>query len=100
MIIESSSEVEVPLNTGDHIAGFAHACNCLAPEDGAFGDYALVKGDVAIKLPDSLSFEEGATLGVAVATIELGLCQKFGLALPDHSAEESEWVMYMVVRLL
>jgi NADPH:quinone reductase-like Zn-dependent oxidoreductase len=80
------------LKIGDHIAGFSHACNSLAPEDGAFGDYALVKGDVAIKLPVSLSFEEGATLGVAVATIGLALYQKFGLALPDRPTEEPEWV--------
>ena len=80
------------MKIGDHVAGFPHACNCLAPEDGAFGDYALVKGDVAIKLPGPLSFEEGATLGVAVATIGLGLYQKFDLALPDQPTEEPEWI--------
>lgn len=92
VIVEVGSEVEAPLKIDDHVAGFSHACNCLAPEDGAFGDYALVKGDVAVRLPDSLSFEEGSTLGVAVATIGLGLYQKFGLALPDQPTTEPEWV--------
>lgn len=80
------------MKKGDHVAAFAHACNSLEPEDGAFGDYALVKGDVALKLPDSLSFEQGATLGVATATIGLALFQKLGLALPDQPTENSEWV--------
>ena len=92
MVVEVGSEVEAPLKIGDHVAGFPHACNCLALDDGAFGDYALVKVDVAIKPPDSLSFEEGATLGVAVATIGLGLYQKFDLALPDQPTEEPEWI--------
>ncbi|KAG9200846.1 hypothetical protein G6514_006554 [Epicoccum nigrum] len=88
VIVEVGPDVKAHLKKGDHIAGFSHACNFLEPEDGAFGDYALVKGDVAIKLPDSLSFEEVATLGVAVATIGLGLYQKLGLTLPDQPTEE------------
>ncbi|KAF2871289.1 putative zinc-binding oxidoreductase ToxD [Massariosphaeria phaeospora] len=91
-VMEVGAGVTAQLKKGDHVAAFAHACNSLEPEDGAFADYAVVKGDVAIKLPDSMSFEEGATLGVAVATIGLGLYQKLGLALPDQPTNELHWV--------
>ncbi|PVH99799.1 putative zinc-binding oxidoreductase ToxD [Periconia macrospinosa] len=90
-VIEVGSGVKAPLKIGDHIAAFAHGCNSLKLEDGAFGDYAVVKGDVAIKLPDLMGFKEGSTLGVAVATIGLGLYQKLGLALPDQPTKKLDW---------
>ena len=37
-------------------------------EDGAFQDYIVAKGDVQIKIPDNLSFEEASTLGVGITT--------------------------------
>lgn len=36
---------------------------------GAFGEYAVAKGDLQIKIPDNLSFEEAATLGVGISTV-------------------------------
>lgn len=37
-------------------------------EDGAFGETITAKGDVQIKIPDNLSFEEASTLGVGITT--------------------------------
>ncbi len=37
-------------------------------EDGGFQEYITVKGDIQIKIPDNLSFEEASTLGVGVST--------------------------------
>lgn len=36
---------------------------------GAFGEYIVTKGDLQIKIPDNVSFEEAATLGVGVSTV-------------------------------
>ena len=91
-VVQVGTEVTADVRKGDRVAAFAHACNSIEPEDGAFCDYALVKGDVAIKLPDSMSFEEGATLGVAVATIGLALYQKMDLVLPDQPSNKADWV--------
>ena len=44
------------------------AGNEVCHEDGAFGNYITVKGDIQIKIPGNLSFEEAATLGVGVTT--------------------------------
>lgn len=35
-------------------------------DDGAFGQYATAIGDLQIKIPENISFEEAATLGVGV----------------------------------
>lgn len=42
--------------------------NAVEPEDGGFADYITVKGDLQIKVPDNLSFEEASTLGIGIFT--------------------------------
>lgn len=37
--------------------------------NGAFGEYIIVKSNLQLEIPESISFEEAATLGVAVTTI-------------------------------
>ena len=38
-------------------------------ESGAFAEYAIAKAAVQRKIPDNMSFEEAATLGVAIMTV-------------------------------
>jgi NADPH:quinone reductase-like Zn-dependent oxidoreductase len=42
--------------------------NEIYHEHGAFGNYISAKGDIQIKIPENLSFEEAATLGVGITT--------------------------------
>lgn len=42
--------------------------NAVYQEDGAFANYITAKGDLQIKIPDNLSFEEASTLGVGIST--------------------------------
>lgn len=42
--------------------------NRVDHETGAFSEYLITKANVQIKVPDNLSFEEAATLGVATFT--------------------------------
>lgn len=74
------------LKKGDRVAGFIHGGNQLNIEDGAFGNIATAKGDVQIKIPDNISFEEASTLGVGVSTCGQGLYQSLGLPLPGKAA--------------
>lgn len=82
-------DVKRPFKKGDRVCGFAHGCNAVQFEDGAFAEYIVAKGDLQIKIPDNLSFEEAATLGVGVATIALGLYQNLDLALPTEPVKEA-----------
>lgn len=42
--------------------------NRVDHETGAFGEFVLAKASVQIRIPDNVSFEQAATLGVAIAT--------------------------------
>lgn len=47
--------------------------NKLAPDIGAFAEYVGACADLLLKLPDSMSFEDGASLGTGVGTAVLSL---------------------------
>jgi len=76
------------LKKGDRIAGVCHGCNVLQPEDGAFAEYLVAKGDILAKVPDSMSWEDASTLGVAIITVAQGLYQSMGLPFPTAPAKE------------
>lgn len=68
---------------GDRICGVAHGSNAVQHEDGTFAEYIVVKGDLQIKIPQNLSFEEASTLGIGITTVGQGLYQALKLALPS-----------------
>jgi NADPH:quinone reductase-like Zn-dependent oxidoreductase len=64
-IVEDVGEkVTKPFKKGDHVCGFVMANNSMQFDDGADQEYLVAKADLQIKMPDYLSFEEAATLGV------------------------------------
>lgn len=82
IVEEVGSVVKKPFKKGDRICGMAHGSNAVQHEDGTFAEYIVVKGDVQLAVPENLSFQEAATLGVGVFTVAQGLYQSLGLALP------------------
>lgn len=53
-----------------------------------------MKEGVSTKVPDNLSDEEAATIGVAVVTIALALYQALGLKYPgEKKSGDGEWVL-------
>jgi len=87
-IVEAvGSAVTNGLKIGDRVAGMVFGAN---PNkiDGAFADVIAAKGNMQIKIPDSLSFEEAATLGVGITTVGQGLYQSLGLDLPPQKVKE------------
>jgi len=77
-----------PYKKGDRIAGFCHGGKSTDLETGAFGEYCLPKSGVSMKIPDNVSFEEAATLGVGITTVGQGLYQSLQLPWPDKPANE------------
>lgn len=61
------------LAIGDRVAGLVHGMNKLRPDVGAFAQYVGACADLLLKIPDHMSFEEGASFGTGVATASLGL---------------------------
>lgn len=86
-------DVKKPFKKGDRICGAAHGCNTTNHEDGSFAEYIMVKGDVQMHIPDNLSFQEAATLGIGVYTVGQGLYQSLELALPTQPIKEKTPVL-------
>ncbi|KAB8238569.1 zinc-binding alcohol dehydrogenase family protein [Aspergillus alliaceus] len=88
IVEEVGRAVKKPFKKGDRVCGFVHGGNAVQPEDGAFAEYIVAKGDIQICIPDNLSFQEAATLGVGITTVGQGLYQNLKLALPTEPIKE------------
>jgi NADPH:quinone reductase-like Zn-dependent oxidoreductase len=89
IVEEAGENVKGRWMKGDRVFGFVHGGNVGQPEDGAFGEYLVAKGGTTMRVPDDMSFEEAATLGVGTVTVGQGMYQSLGLPSPDHPAKES-----------
>lgn len=94
IVEEVGSAVTKPWSKGDKIMGVAHGGNFVQPDDGAFAEYIVAKGDVQIKKPDTLSFEQAATVPLGATTVGQGLYQKaLKLNLPTDPIKEKTYVL-------
>ncbi|KAI1042522.1 hypothetical protein LB505_010889 [Fusarium chuoi] len=89
-IVESvGSAVIKKWKPGDRIFGVAHGANLVNPDDGAFAEVISVIGDLQMRMPDSLSFQQAATLGLGTGTVGQGLFQKsLKLRLPSAAVSD------------
>ncbi|KAH7227135.1 chaperonin 10-like protein [Fusarium redolens] len=93
VIEEVGPNVTKSFKEGDRIAGVVHGGNAVNEEDGAFAQHIVAKADVALRIPDSLTFEEAATLGVGITTVGQGLYQSLKLPLPDKPSPNREYLL-------
>ncbi|KUJ22383.1 GroES-like protein [Mollisia scopiformis] len=90
IVEEVGSKVTKGFKKGDRVAGFVHGGNMVEHEDGAFANIITAKGDIQIKIPDNISFEEASTLGVGITTVGQGLYQSLKLPLPNKPSSSTE----------
>jgi NADPH:quinone reductase-like Zn-dependent oxidoreductase len=60
---------------GDKICVCTHGSNLVNEEDGAFAEYITAKGDVQMRIPDQLAYENAATVSLGAITVGQGLYQ-------------------------
>ena len=82
-------DVTKPWKKGDRVCGFVHGADHTEHENGAFAQYIVAKGDLQMRIPQDMSFEEAATLGVGISTVGQGLYQSLKLPLPTEPTKES-----------
>ncbi|KAL4888151.1 chaperonin 10-like protein [Aspergillus ambiguus] len=82
-IVEETGPGVTRFAKGDRICGLVHGGNAVQFEDGAFAEYIMAKEHVSIHIPENLSFQEAATIGVGITTVGLALHQSLKLKLPD-----------------
>jgi NADPH:quinone reductase-like Zn-dependent oxidoreductase len=93
-VVQVGPKVTKDFKPGDRIAGFTHGVNAVEKEDGCFGEYAMVKGDIQCKVPDNISDEDASTLGVGITTVGQGLYQSLGLSLPGTEEANEPLLIY------
>ncbi|KAF2142056.1 uncharacterized protein K452DRAFT_298063 [Aplosporella prunicola CBS 121167] len=94
IVEEVGPNVSSGLRKGDRIAGFTHGGNSSQHEDGSFGEYLVAKDGIQMKIPDGVSIEEAATLGVGITTVGQGLYQSLGLPLPEQPKDRFSVLIY------
>ena len=71
------------ISPGDRVCGFAAViCNSNI-DHGAFQDYTILYDYATLRLPPTVSFEQGAVLPMAVVTAALGLFVNLGIPTPN-----------------
>ncbi|PLB48803.1 GroES-like protein [Aspergillus steynii IBT 23096] len=74
--------VQKPFRVGDRVFGSVHGCNPEQPSDGAFAEHIIARADLATVIPENLTFQQAATLGVSLVTIGQSLYQTLRLPPP------------------
>ncbi|PVH97219.1 oxidoreductase-like protein [Periconia macrospinosa] len=84
IVEEVGGECKSDVKKGDKVYGVAHCANLSFEDDGAFAEYALVRDGHIAKIPECLTFEETATLGVGITTIGQALYMTMGIPKPGE----------------
>ena len=71
--VEAVGPDVVHFKKGDRVTGFAAAMTNKKWDHGGFQEYTILMDSCAAKIPESMSFDEGAILPMAVATSAGGL---------------------------
>ncbi|KAK4499166.1 hypothetical protein PRZ48_009678 [Zasmidium cellare] len=79
---------------GDRIAGVVHGSNQLRHDSGCFGEYVVANAKGAFKIPNNVTDEQAAGMGVATATVGLCLYQKLALPMPGSIPAEFTIMIY------
>ncbi|KFY16430.1 hypothetical protein V492_01339 [Pseudogymnoascus sp. VKM F-4246] len=95
VVVALGSEAPPHLSIGDRVAGAVHGNNSLEPRVGAFAQYVGAIAELLLKIPNSMTFEEGSTLGIGLATAGLSLFRELEIpvsieALIDRAVPVSD----------
>ncbi|OOF98063.1 hypothetical protein ASPCADRAFT_205331 [Aspergillus carbonarius ITEM 5010] len=93
IVEEVGPGVKKQFRKGDRVCGWVQGCKLNNPDSGAFAEYCIPKADLQIVIPDRLSFQEAATLGLGTITVGQGLYQSLKLAPPDAPLTKPELLL-------
>lgn len=94
-VVKIGSEVTKSFKVGDSVFGVAHGSNGSQAYDGAFAEYAMLKGDVTMHSPQDADAGDLSTIPLCSITVGQGLFQPAkGLALemPESGKGNGEWL--------
>ncbi|EAW07077.1 zinc-binding alcohol dehydrogenase family protein [Aspergillus clavatus NRRL 1] len=82
IVVAGGEQTHWNYRPGDRVAGLCYGLRQGDPTNGAFGEYALLKGCLSLPVPDHVSDAEAATIPVGINTIGQALYQTMKLPLP------------------
>ncbi|KAK2763969.1 hypothetical protein FQN54_009588 [Arachnomyces sp. PD_36] len=80
-VVEVGSAV-TRFKVGDRVAAMVLSVQTNDPTEGGFQEYSLALEKAAVKIPDSLSYEQASVFPMCLATAAAGLFEEDQLALP------------------
>ncbi|KAK8045670.1 alcohol dehydrogenase [Apiospora saccharicola] len=81
IVVAIGRDVKKDVKIGDRVCGCASGMNKDKPLAGAFAEYVSFPGDLTLKVPESMSIEEAASLGTAMASASMVLFWSLGMPL-------------------
>lgn len=84
-----------PWKIGDRVCGPIHGSNPIDHAGGAFAEYVQTPADLVMRIPESISWEDGAAIGgTGHGSLCLGLWEYLQApGRPDNPAKEPEYVL-------
>jgi NADPH:quinone reductase-like Zn-dependent oxidoreductase len=76
VVEEVGSAVTKSWRPGDRVFGCGHGGNLVNANDGVFAETAVVIGDLQMRIPEAMTFEQASTIGLGSFTVGQGLYQK------------------------
>jgi NADPH:quinone reductase-like Zn-dependent oxidoreductase len=87
-VVTVGGAVKKTLAAGDRVCGLVFGDNPDEPDSGTFAEYVAVQGDLVFKIPQGMSYQTAATLGIGMGTAGMALYHILNLQLPRFPAPE------------
>jgi NADPH:quinone reductase-like Zn-dependent oxidoreductase len=89
VVVAVGASINREFKVGDRVCGLVNGGDGTQVDNGSFAEYIVVKGDIQMKIPESVSFVDAATAGVGIMSV--GQClygpSGLGLQLPEIGKE-------------
>ncbi|RDW61770.1 zinc-binding alcohol dehydrogenase family protein [Aspergillus mulundensis] len=86
-----AAKVHPTLRPGDRVCGGVHGANPIDPGTGAFAEMVAAHADLVLRMPDTMTWEQGAVLGGSVlSTLSIALYHSLGLTGTPESPVEGD----------
>lgn len=97
MVVKVGSRCRGDIQVGDRVFGPVKGNASDAPGNGGFAEYGAIRQVVVWRIPEGMTFEQAATLGMSLMTVGLALhfMLKVPLPLTASKADGSETYVFI-----
>ncbi|GIJ91176.1 hypothetical protein Asppvi_010141 [Aspergillus pseudoviridinutans] len=93
VVAAGSDTNKLNFRIGDRVCGCVFGNNPNRLDNGAFAEYVAVSADLLFRVPENMSYNEAATLGVGLVTVGMSLYHCLKLPMEAEPAGKSPYVL-------